>query len=105
MASKQDIQAAKELAKYQKEREKALNKEKNLIKDQTNLSKILLQTVNENVSVNENNNALQLSIAKKLEDRISTTEAIKLIDESITSILEEQAKLGEEIDSDRKSVV
>jgi len=99
MASKQDIQAAKELAKYQKEREKALNKEKNLIKDQTNLSKILLQTVNENVSVNENNNALQLSIAKKLEDRISTTEAIKLIDESITSILEEQAKLGEEIDS------
>ena len=37
MASKQDIQAAKELAKYQKEREKALNKEKDLIKDQTDL--------------------------------------------------------------------
>ena len=39
MASKKDIQAAKELAKYQKERENALNKEKLLIKDQTNLSK------------------------------------------------------------------
>ena len=40
MASKQDIQAAKELAKYQKEREKALNKEKDLKDFELEMQKI-----------------------------------------------------------------
>jgi len=100
MASKKDIQAAQQLAKYQKERENALNKEKTLIKDQTNLSKELLKTINANIADNEKNFQVQLNMAKKLEERISTTDAIKLIDESITTILEEQAKLGEDIDAD-----
>jgi uncharacterized protein YigA (DUF484 family) len=100
MASKKEIQAAQQLANYQKEREKALNKEKLLIKDQTNLSKELLKTVSANASENDKVFQLQLNMAKKLEERVSTSDAIKLIDESITTILEEQAKLGEDIDAD-----
>ena len=98
MASKQDIQAAKELAKYQKEREKALNKEKQLIKDQTDLSKILLANAKSVNTESATASDLQNDLVKQLQDRVSAADGLKLIDESITKILEEQAKVGYEID-------
>ena len=98
MASKQDIQAAKELAKYQKEREKALNKEKDLIKDQTDLSKILLASAKSVNIESEANVDLQNDLVKQLQERVSVADGLKLIDESITKILEEQAKAGSDID-------
>ena len=98
MASKQDIQAAKELAKYQKEREKALNKEKDLIKDQTDLSKILLASAKSVNIESEANVDLQNDLVKQLQERVSAADGLKLIDESITKILEEQAKAGSDID-------
>ena len=39
-------------------------------------------------------------LVKQLEDRVSAADGLKLIDESITKILEEQAKVGFDIDKD-----
>jgi hypothetical protein len=100
MASKQDIQAAKELAKYQEERQKALNKEKDLIKDQTDLSKMLLASVKSVNIEGAGGLKVQEDLAAALADRVSAADALKVVDAGITELLEKQAKFGFDIDKD-----